>query len=203
MYLFDPFSPSCTYEVYYKDHNNHKDQAFPFRLDRLPNFSGDTIIVRSFKTGGEVFRFTAAGQYITPDKIFTGHGIDPEAYDNVIKEQRDDDMILGENDLFLKAAKTRTASPICMDKEKLEYFKDYVSVKYKAIFLYRLEEYGIDSLEDITYLDKINDERFTELARKTAEAGLIELTAALMQKLHERGLCGNNENSRKESSQNE
>lgn len=166
---------SCTVEVYLKD------ETFPFFPGCWPGDKNSILVARSPETDEVLLRFVMLG---TPDMVFPGNGIDFTEYDNIFKDREFNHY----NDLLmlLQAAEMRLDFPVGMSADTLLFFRNYVSDKYKSLF-YFSEAYLTDDLDEFPYLDKINNKDLMEIIDRCARFGLTELTAVLMQKLHERG----------------
>lgn len=167
---------SCTVEVYLKD------ETFPFFPGCWPGDKNSILVARSPETDEVVLRFVMLG---TPDMVFPGNGIDFTEYDNMFTDREFNHY----NDLLmlLQAAEMRLEFPVGMSADTLEFFKKYVSDKYKNLF-YFSEAYLTGNTDEFPYFDKINNEDLMEIIDRCARSGLTEMTAFLMQKLHERAI---------------
>lgn len=185
---FDVFSDyeqrlakSRTIEVYLKD------GTFPFYPGCWPGDKTSILVARSPETDEVLLRFVMLG---TPDMVFPGNGIDFTEYDNMFADREFNHY----NDLLLllQAAEMRLGFPVGMSADTLLFFQNYVSDKYKNLF-YFSEAYLTSNIDEFPYLDKINNKDLMEIIDRCAHFGLTELTAVLMQKLHERRIRENNE----------
>ena len=75
-----------------------------------------------------------------------------------------------------------------MNEETFAFFKDYVSKDTAFDVSLKIDsgKYTASNIAEYLYLDDIIDEHFMNLIDYSAKQGKTEMTAVLMQKLHER-----------------
>lgn len=169
-------------EVYQK-----KDGTFPFTPGCSHTELYTILIVRSEETGEILFKFVV---FETPSEVLTEHGVDFKEYD-----KRFHDIFFYKHLIYVEAARIRMLYPIGLNKEAFEYLKDYVSeqttrqIKHQIDHFYKSHELTIN-INEFPHFDEINSKHFMELIDYSAQKGATEITALLMQKLHERGGSG-------------
>lgn len=140
---------------------------------------GVTIAVRSAETNVILYELDMT---YNVSKIFSGSEINIEAYNRSFKDLND---LLEYNEAFYSA---RDILRIFPDSEGSAYepLKRYVSDLSALNVLAIISEKDYDELCKYPYFDDIEDERFFDLTNHSAKQRTTEITAFLMQKLHER-----------------
>lgn len=111
--------------------------------------------------------------------IFTGSEIDTEAYN------KSRNNFLGYNGALISARNILRRFPNT-ESGVFEPLKRYVSDLSALNILEIIDERDCDKLWNYRFLDDIEDKRFLDLTDYSAKQGATEITALLMQKLHER-----------------
>ena len=173
---------SGTIEIYLKD------GVLPVKPGVRPAENGTLLVVRSPETNEVLCKFVLLG---SPDIVLTKHGIDFTEYDKMFN-----DRFLGYCyglDTTIRAAKVRLHNSVGMSRKTMELLKEYIPMSIAFDIEYMINENSIEELEEYPYLDDIDTERFLNLIDYSAQQGKTEMTAVLMQKLHERRISENNE----------
>ena len=154
-------------------------------LNGCPAEEGTLLIARSPDTGEKLCEFIILGDI---NKVFTEHGIDFSEYDDQFRQTfNDQDFSIRTG---IRAAQVRLSQLNEADTEKRELFTQYI---YDASFLIMMsaiiqypEGTSKTDITDDTYLDLVSDDDLSGLIDEAAEIGKPEITAFLMQKMHER-----------------
>lgn len=173
----------------YNDHKNpmleiySNDGILPIRRGSCPAESGTLLLIHSAQTDNILYGFAILGDLST---VLTEHGVDFTEYDKIFKENTNS-FDYDSQTLFL-AAWARLRNPIGMDEETQEFFKDYVADNAELILLLTIDADNTTAGEVAAhpYLELIDDERLLYLIDESAREGKTEITAVLMQKMHER-----------------
>ena len=138
------------------------------------------VTVLSAETNELLFEFVKFGGF---GKIFTMHGVDFTEYDLMFRSKK------GENAYYKAlAAWYRLLYPIGMNDEKREMIKSYASRHSESALRGMIsgDTSSADKIAESPFLKLIDDERLARLIDKSTKHKKPELTALLMQELHER-----------------
>lgn len=137
---------------------------------------GVTLMISSAETNEVLYELDLS--YIFTE-IFSGSGIDPEAYDSSRSR------FLGYNGALLSARSSLRRFPNT-EGSVFDPLKRYVSDLSALNILEMIEDDNTEQLWKYPYYDDIDNKRFLNLIDHSARQGAIEITALLMQKLNER-----------------
>lgn len=183
-------------EIYTK-----KNGVLPFEYCGKTAEIGTRIAVRSHEKGEKIlFEFVLLDKL---DRVFDKNGIDLSGYDEKLKNRifnkegdkygfdffRYDEIPLYRDDTetTMLAAWTRCHYPYQLDEGTREIFGNYVAEKGERFLMNGIYEgIGAGDAAEYMFLDLIGNDALLRLIDRSAEEGRTEITAALMQKLHER-----------------
>lgn len=167
-----------TLEMYY-------DGGAISEIHGCPAENGTLLIARSPDTDEKLCEFVILGNI---NKVFTEHGIDFSEYDDMFRQTFNDQDFTMKTGIY--AAQVRLRNLGAADEEKRALFEQYIFDAAFLIMMSALIQYPEGtSQKDITddkYLDLVSDDDLMGLIDEAAELGKPEITAFLMQKLHER-----------------
>lgn len=161
-----------------------KNGKLPFKHDTYPADIGTLLVVRSPQTDKIICQFVLLES--PDDVVLTENGADFTKYDERLKNP-DPDFDY-DSDLTSRAARVRLHDPAGMSAETFAFFKDIVSrnTAFDVSLKISSERCTASDIAEYPYLDDIDNERFLSLINYSAEKGKPEITAVLMQKMHER-----------------
>ena len=168
-----------------------KDGTLPIRSGSYPApvSNGALIVVRDPETDEILVEFIRLGDF---DTIFTKNGIDFTEYDKNFNNDDHDTRFTDEKKLL--AAFKRLQYPIGVDDEKREFFKNYIAEKAALMLIEEIKQSyaSAETIGRYQYYEHITDEWLLKVIDESANAGKTEITAMLMQILHERKSHGEN-----------
>ena len=150
----------------------------------LPAEAGTLFIARSPETNEKVCEFVILGKV---NKVITPRGVDFSEYDRMFRKtfSAGTDFRKG-----FRAAHTRLGSPYEPDGEARRFYEEYIAEAACLILLELITQHpdkvSVSGITGGIYLELVTDEGLLKLIDASARSGMTELTAVLMQKLHER-----------------
>lgn len=149
----------------------------------LPADVGTLFVIRSPETDEKVCEFVILGKV---EKVFTPHGIDFTEYDKMFRET----FVQGRRyRIGFRAARTRIENPYGMDEDTRRFYEEYIADAACYFVLELISRHPDRAHLSVSvyemYSEFINDKGLMKLIDASAMAGMTELTAFLMQKLHE------------------
>lgn len=178
-----------------------KNGLLPFRKGICPVRGGVSLDVYSFETGELLFRAVDCSKI---GSVFTDRGMDTEEYDRILsltiskRGGQLTEVSAGNLDpgiintaltkWTVKAAAARLEYPYKLSGEMTESLTDFLLLYAETVIRVMIRDRNASAYEvfKAPELEKVNDEGLLRLITESAELGKPEVTAVLMQKLHDR-----------------
>ena len=177
-----------------------KEDAAPFRLYGRPAEEGTLLAVRSYDTKEVLFELVV---FEGIENIFTENGFDLPLYDRILKnkisKKRKNSrqyvlnitllrLLNGSQDVLFDGALARLRYPRQLDENIQAIFESYAAEQAEEKLKNMITEPSNDAhtIASHSYLELIDNDGILRLIDASAQAGRTELTAELMQRLHER-----------------
>lgn len=191
-------SKNTLLEIYIK-----KNGALPFEYNGNIAETGTLISVRSCEKGEKdkpLFEFVILQDI---GIVFQKDGVDFSEYDATLKRRaapknafhyfRYDELPVhaanerADTETTMLAAWARVHCPYKLDAETREFYRNYVAEKGEIFLMLGIyNDITADMVAEYKFLDMLGEDALLKLIDCSAEEGRTEITAVLLQKLHER-----------------